>query len=213
MLGDALSFPRRSDDWLPTLLIGGVLSVLGFLVVPIFVVQGYFVRVLAAAAADEAAAPSFTDWGGLVVDGLKLLVVNLVYGLILLVPLGVVLAVTGAIAAGGGESTRLFASLLGLVGLLVVAALGIVVAYVVPAAAANFAVEGRLGAAFDFSTVFAAAFSGDYAVAWLLGVGVGLVGGLVGSVLSFLVVGVFVLFYVQVSTFYLFGRGFAASRE
>jgi hypothetical protein len=212
MLGDALSFPRQSDDWLPTLLIGGVLSVLGFLIVPIFIVQGYFVRVLAAAARGERAAPSFTDWGGLIVDGVKLFVLNLVYGLLLLIPLGIVAVATG-VAASGGDASRVFAGIVGLVGLLVVAALGLVVAYIVPAAATNFAMEGRLGAAFDFSTVFGAAFTGDYAVAWLVAVVVAVVGGLIGSALSVVVVGIFVLFYVQVSTFYLFGRGFAEAQR
>jgi hypothetical protein len=208
MLGDALSFPRQSDDWLPTLLIGGVLSVLGFLIVPIFIVQGYFVRILRAAVEGEETTPSFTDWGDLIVDGVKLFVVNLVYGLILLIPLGIVVAITG-VAASGGNASRAVAGIVGIVGFLVVAALGLVVAYIVPAAAANFAVEGRLGAAFDLSTVFGAAFTGDYAMAWLLAVVVAIVGGLIGSALSFLVVGIFVLFYVQVSMYYLFGRGFA----
>lgn len=211
MLGDALSFPRRSDDWLPTLLIGGVLSVLGFLIVPLFIVQGYLVRVLQAAVRGDDEAPSFTDWGDLIVDGVKLVLVNLIYGLIILVPVVVLSVITG-VAAGGGGAGRAVAGIVGIVGAIVVFGLALVVAYVVPAAAANFAVEDRLGAAFDFSTVFGVAFSGDYALAWLLGLVVALVGGLVGSLLSFLVVGVFVLFYVQVSTFYLFGRGFAEAR-
>ncbi|WP_380681779.1 hypothetical protein [Salinigranum sp. GCM10025319] len=37
----------------------------------------------------------------------------------------------------------------------------------------------------------------------------GVVGGLVGSALSVIVVGLFVLFYVQVVSYYLFGLGFA----
>jgi hypothetical protein len=39
---------------------------------------------------------------------------------------------------------------------------------------------------------------------------VGIVGVLVGAALSAVVVGVFVLFYVQVVFYYLVGRGFAA---
>jgi hypothetical protein len=214
MLGDALSFPRQSDDWLPTLLIGGVLSILGFLIVPIFIVQGYYVRVLRAVARGDDTVPSFTDWGDLIVDGVKLFVIILVYGLLLVVPVLVILTVAGVggYAAGGGVGAAL-AGGVAIIGGLVVLALALVVAYITPAAAANFAVEGRFGAAFDFSTVFGAAFTSDYAMAWLLALVVGIVGGLVGGALTFLIVGIFVLFYVQVSTFYLFGRGFAEGRR
>jgi hypothetical protein len=215
MLGDALSYPRNSSDWIPTILIGGVLSVLGILVVPAFVVQGYLLRVLRSAAKDETAAPSFTDWGGLIVDGIKLFVVNVAYALVVVVPmigLSVVLGLGNAVASAGGEpsaAANLLTGALGLLFVLVVTLLGIAVGYFVPAAYANFAVEENLGAAFDFSTIFAAATTSEYFVAWLLAVVVGVVGGLLGSALSILVVGVFVLFYVQVVSYYLWGRGFA----
>lgn len=223
MLSDALSFPRRGDDWLPTLLVGGILTLLGVFVLPAIVVQGYLVRVLAAAADQEETPPSFTRWGALFVDGVKLLVVNVVYGLVAVVPLVVVLG--AALVAIPGDpvpvepgttsptppSAGFGAGLLVLVALLaVVGLLTLLVAYVLPAALTNFAMEGRLGAAFDVRTVLAGAFTSDYAVAWLLALVVGLVGGLVGSALTVVVVGLFVLFYVQVSFYFLLGRGFAA---
>ncbi|SEO73404.1 Protein of unknown function [Halogranum amylolyticum] len=202
MIGDALSFPRTGDDWIPTLVIGGVLSLLSFLVVPVFVLQGYFVRVLRAAVDGETEVPSFTDWGTLLVDGLKLFVVNVAYSLILAVPYFSLLFALGFSGDGGGGALVL---VLGLV----VFVLALVVGYFVPAASANFALEGELGAAFDFGTIKSATFTSDYAVAWLLALVVGFVGGAVGAALSFLLVGIFVLFYVQVAVYYLFGRGFA----
>jgi hypothetical protein len=222
MLSDALSFPRRGDDWLSTLLVGGVLTVLGPFILPALVVQGYLVRVLDYAARRERNPPSFTQWGTLLVDGLKLLVVTVVYGLFAVVPLVVVFGALVVIVPGDpvvadpgmpnptpsigtGPGLLVFLGLAALSGLLT-----LVVAYVLPAALANFAIEGRLGAAFDVRTVLAGAFTSDYAVAWLLALLVGAVGGFIGSVLTAVVVGVFVLFYVQVSLSYLFGRGFAA---
>jgi uncharacterized membrane protein len=59
-------------------------------------------------------------------------------------------------------------------------------------------------------TILQGAFTREYAVGWLLAVVVGVVGGLVGTALTAVVVGIFVLFYVQVSLYYLVGRGFAA---
>jgi hypothetical protein len=223
MLSDALSFPRRGDDWLSTLLVGGVLTLLGVFVLPAFVVQGYLVRVLDHAARRERTPPSFTQWGALFVDGLKLTVVNVVYSLFVLVPLAVALGAVVVLvpsgpmeagpgttpmppsAGGGGPGLLVFVAFLAAVGLFV-----LVVTYLLPAALANFAIEGRLRAAFDVRTVLAGAFTSDYAVAWLLAVVVGIAGGLVGSVLAIVVVGIFVLFYVQVASYYLVGRGFAA---
>lgn len=225
MLSDALSFPQRGDDWLPTLILGGVLTLLGVLILPAIILQGYLVRVLDHAARDERAPPSFTEWGGLFVDGLKVLVVNFVYGLVALVPVSVVFASlvvivpsgptvdeTGMVPVDPGTAPpRLTTGVLVFLGLLVFAVvLLLVVGYVLPAALANLAIEGRFAAAFHLRTILAGAFTSDYAVAWLLAVVVGLVGGLVGSALTAVVVGVFVLFYVQVSVYYLVGRGFAA---
>lgn len=204
MLGDALSFPRSGDDWIPTLLIGGVLTVLSFLVIPAFILQGYFVRVLRAAATGQTDSPSFTDWGGLLVDGLKLFVVNLAYSIVLVIPYFGLFFLIG-FGSDGGAGTGILVLALGLV----VFVLALVVSYFVPAASANFALEGDFGAAFDFGTIKSAALTSDYAMAWLLALVVGFVGGAVGAALSFLLVGIFVLFYVQVAVYYLFGRGFA----
>lgn len=213
MLSDALSYPANSDDRIATILIGGILSVLGILVIPAFIIQGYMVRVLRGAIEGDDAAPSFTDWGTLIVDGIKLFVVNVVYGLVIAIPLLVLTFVLGlgSAAVGGpnaGAGPGLFVGAAFLVGSLIVLLVALVVGYFVPAAMANFAVEDSLGAAFDVSTVWAAATTREYFVSWLAALVVGVVGGLIGSALSVVVVGVFVLFYVQVVTYYLFGRGF-----
>ena len=92
-------------------------------------------------------------------------------------------------------------------GLFVLASL--VVSYLVPAALTNMAVEGRLGAAFDLSTVRTAVFSADYLVGVLLGVVLAGVIGSIASPLMVLLVGIPLLFYGQVVSYYCFGRGFA----
>ncbi|MGM0590281.1 MAG: DUF4013 domain-containing protein [Halobacteriota archaeon] len=200
MLGDALNFPRTNDDWLPTVVIGGVLSILSVLIIPVFIVQGYYVRVLRAAAFGDDA-PSFTQWGDLLVDGVKLVVINLLWSLVIVVPTLVAVVVVGT----GGDSVgpvRAFVAL-------VAAAFAVVVSFFIPAAMTNFAVHGRVGAAFDVRTIVSGSLTSDYVVAWLLVLVVGIVGGLVGSALVVVLVGFLVLFYVQVVTYALFARGFA----
>lgn len=209
MLGDAISYPRTNDDWLPTIAIGGILLILQFLIVPAVLVQGYYVRVLRDVSRGETVAPSFTDWGDLFVDGLKLLVVGIGYGLVIAIPAVILSAIAGGGAAAvGGESGGAIALLVSLV----VVVYSIAVSYVVPAAVANFAAEDSIGAAFDFGTIRDVVTTGEYLRGILFGVLVAIVGGIVGSVLSILLVGIFVLFYAQIGMYYCFARGYADGR-
>ncbi|WP_313695649.1 DUF4013 domain-containing protein [Halorarum halobium] len=216
MLEESLRYPLESDDSIATLLIGALLTVLSILIIPAFIVQGYLVRVLRSSVAGETEAPSFTDWGDLFVDGLKLFLINLVFGIIVAIPFVIVTVVFlgGAFAAGdaGGGSGAAALGLLSLLLFAVVGLLALVLAYFLPAMFANFAVEGRLGAAFDLSTVRAVAFTSEYFVAVLLGVVAGAVLNSVGGTLAFILVGLPILFYGQVVTYYLFGRGYAEGR-
>lgn len=218
MLAEAIDFPRAGDDWLPTILIGGVLSfpLLTVLIVPVLVVQGYLVRVMRDAAVGAEAAPSFTRWGELAIDGLKLAVVALIYSLAVVVPVAVVsVGVFGITTVGTSDvssqpaAPSLLVSLVFALVVFVVVVLAVALAYFVPAAMANFAIEGHIGAAFSFGTVASGALTVEYATAWVLSLVVGLVGGVIGSALSVILVGIFVLFYVQVMTYFLWGRGFA----
>ena len=61
MLGEALSYPRRGEDWLKTIGIGRILLLFGFLLVPAIPVQGYLLRVVWSGALDEETPPSFDD--------------------------------------------------------------------------------------------------------------------------------------------------------
>lgn len=221
MLGDAVGFPKRGDSWLKTVLIGGLLSVLSVLILPAFVLQGFFLRVLAAGARGDREPPTFSDWGDLLVTGVLLLVIALGYFLVpTLLLVGVALAVgIGSLATGMGPgmaappnpSVITGLGVLALVGTGVAVLLYLLAAYLLPAGATNYAVTGELGAAFRLRTVLAAAFTADYTVAWILAIVVSLVFGFVGGLLSVLLVGIVIVFYGQMVTYYLLGRGTARS--
>lgn len=215
MLAEALAFPRADDGWLETVLIGGVLSILSFLVLPAIVINGYLLRVLRAAVEGDETPPRFGDWVDLFVDGLLVWVVQFVYigipsailGVVVVsfVAIGAVVTSAGAPvgpAAGVGVLVALAVILVAVAGLLAVA-------YLLPAALANFARTGDFVAAFHLRTIARAAFSVDYFVAVVLAIAVAVVLGVVGGLLVFLLVGFFVLFYLQVVVYHLFGQGFA----
>ncbi|WP_049899344.1 DUF4013 domain-containing protein [Halococcus agarilyticus] len=217
MISDALNYLRNSDDALVTVLIGGLLSVFGFLLVPVLFVNGYFVRVLRRTAAGDETAPVFDDWGRMGIEGLKATVIALVYGLVPLV-VGAVLigGSVVAIATGGsvdGGSAALGAGIVGLlVSLAITFVLGLAAWYVIPAATANFAERGTFAAGFDFGTLRPVLFSGAYATGWLLALGVIVLGGIVAGAFNAVipilgaVPGLFVSFYATVAAYYLIGR-------
>lgn len=215
MLGDSLEFPRRGDDWLVTVLIGGVLSLLGFLIIPAILVNGYLLRVVRAAVTDEETAPVFDDWGELFVDGILVWVIEFLYvGIPTVLLLFVVgsFTVIASVSTSAGAQPGPGAAIGGLIGLLiflVLLLLVVVAGYLLPAAVANFARTGEFTAAFDLPTVARGALTVDYLVAILLVIVVSIVLGFVGALLSVILVGVFVLFYLQVVVFHLFGQGFA----
>lgn len=173
MFEESLSYPQRGGGW-RTVLTGGLLILFGFLIVPVFIVYGYTVRVLRSAALGEEAAPRFEDWGGLFVDGLKAAGIGIVY---VIVPYVVVfVALFGTLFAAGGEdgigaAVAILAVLIGFVGFVFL----FVVAYVLPVALTNFALEDRFGAAFEFRKIVSAAFTRDYVVAILLSIVIGFV--------------------------------------
>ena len=216
MLSEAFAFPRRDDGWLETVLIGGVLSFLGFLIIPAIFVNGYLLRVTRAAVEGESEPPRFDDWGDLLVDGILVWVVELVYlgipGVLLAVLVASFVVITSVSTSAVGAAPRTSAGIAAVVGFLLLAVLAtvlVVAAYLLPAALANFARTDDVVAAFHLRTVARAAFTVDYFVAVLLAIGVTVVLGFVGGLLSVILVGVFVLFYLQVVVYHLFGQGFA----
>ena len=218
MFEDALRFPWQGEDKLETIVIGGVLTLLGVVFVPILFVYGYLVRVIRLSAEDDIdAPPSFGEWGELLVEGLVGFVISLVYVAIpaIVVTVGVVLffvpvtvvgsgagdAGGGALAAGG---LLLAITVFVLSGVLTLAA-----AYLVPAAVAAYARTGRFGAAFSPSTVRPIVTSRRYAIGWLVAVAVALLAQIAGSTVSLTGIGAilvpFLTFYGNVAGAYAIG--------
>lgn len=205
-----LTYPMESDDWLVTVLVGGVLMFLSFLVVPAFFVYGYFVRVLRAGMEDAPEPPAFDEWGELFVEGLVAFVVLFVYQI---VPL-VVFAVTvggSFVALATGSRTGAGLGIAGLFGgLALTVVVAIVFSYVGLVGVANYAREGELAAGFDFDVIADVATSADYAVPWAVAVLVLLVASVIASIP---ILGVFVVFYASIVAARLVGEGFAAARD
>jgi hypothetical protein len=215
---DALTYPTESDDWIVTVLIGGIMSILSFLIIPAFIVYGYLVRAIQANLEGEPEPPTFGDWGDLIVDGIKVMVVTLVYMIIPMIVFAVtvgtaILAILtgteGGAAAGAGTI---------IVGSLATLVLALVFGYFAVVGIVNFAKEDSFGAAFDVETIKSVGLDGEFAVPWLISVGVFVGISVVVGVLNVIpglgaLLGAFLNFYGLIVASTLWADGFVAATD
>lgn len=212
-IGESLTYPMESEEWVKTILIGGILSIFSFLIIPLVLVYGYIIQVLRARYERQPEPPEFGDWGKLLSDGLKAVVIGFVY---LLIP-----GIIGAVTVGGSMLAFLtgteagvatgFAGLLG--GFFLSFILGLVFGYIAVAAVLNFAHKGELGAGFEFGTIKELIFSGEYVFAWLAAVAVFIGMSFISGILNLIpllgaIVSAFLFFYAQIVAAYLWADGF-----
>lgn len=211
-LNDIVTFPMENDDWLVTTIIGGVLMFLSVFIVPLFLVYGYLMGVIRGSLAGASKPPSFGDWGTLLVEGVQAWLIGVIY---MLIPL-----VVGALTVGGSVTAIATGTNAGAaigsggmyIGFLVTVILALVFGYIAVAAIVNFAREERFGAAFDFDVLKGIVMHRDYAIAWLVAIGIFFVASLVNAVpLLGWILGPFVGFYAAVVAADLWADGFASA--
>lgn len=211
MISEAIRYLNESDDAVTTVLLGGVLTLFAFLLVPLFAVAGYLVRVLDRTANGDDEAPRFDDWGELIVDGAKASVIAFVYALVPTIVLLAFLVSGGLLGASGSDVLGAIGGIGVFVGLLVWLALTLLVAYAVPAALANFAETRHIGAGFEPATMRRVLVDRTYATGWLTAFAIIVVGGVVSSLLNVVpllgfIASAFVGFYVAVAAYYVIGH-------
>lgn len=211
------SFSRAVEDW-KKILIG---AVIGLIPIVNLIYAGYLLRV-AKTAHGKKKLPEWDQWVDDFVNGLKVLVVGIVYAipLIIVAVIFVKSLLAGAVstmmemASEGGTSNLSDVSGLfdvGFTGVLVIFVLGLLIALLQPAAVLRMAFHGNsLGEAFKFGEVFRRVFTGEYIVTWIIVVIVTWIIGLIGSMLggfigakTFILLGSFItsIFYVIIGFF------------
>jgi hypothetical protein len=165
--GRAFTFVTEDPDWIKKVLIGGVFTLLASLIVGIFFVVGYWVRLLRRIVAGEARPlPEWDDLGGLFSDGLKvlgvwlvhILAIGLVIGGIGCLVGGLLLAVSAGLRGGSGDASGALEPAVAMVAL-VLYPIGILLALAVsvylPAAFVRVALLDRFDVGFDWRANFA----------------------------------------------------------
>lgn len=173
---DAIRYP--SSDWKKVIILG-IVSLLGFLIIPAFLAIGYIFRALKASIAGSDELPEFDEWGEMLVDGLKVFVVQLIY---FLIP-AVILAIGGTLATPVDLGLILLTNI-------VAAIIGIILGLIAIIAIANMAYhDSELGAAFRFSEILEIiADIGwiHYIIWYVVLIIVGIVGGFIAGIFTFI---------------------------
>ena len=169
-VGRAFGYVFQDDRWLGKLLIGSAtffVPILGWLAF-----SGYLLRVTRQVAAGaDVPLPDWTDWGDLIVGGLKLFGVVIVWEL----PLIALQVIYQLNAPQPGEAMTNAGAYFALSCILFVLSIGYGVIY--PAIVARLATTRSFAASLDVGSVLGAVRSnlGDYLIILLVGVGVGIV--------------------------------------
>jgi hypothetical protein len=159
-IGKAFTFVFDDEDWIVKILIAAAILLvgilLGILVIPAIVagalLAGYSVEITRRVIqGDPQALPEWDNWGEMLADGIKVIVIGIVYALPIIV-LSICLGIPMGILAEDAEGlVSLLSVLLSCLNFL----WAIVMSLLLPAAIAFYAAAGELSAAFRFGEVFA----------------------------------------------------------
>ncbi len=153
----AIRFIMEDKQWISKLIIGVLMSVLSFLILPVFILQGYVIKIVRHVMnGNWDSLPEWDDWGKLLKDGFFVAVAQFVYTLpfILLMIIGGV--ATGGMAnlMGSDDLAAITATGGGLLLLCLVVLFAVALLFLTPAILIQYAIKDDFGACFRFGEVF-----------------------------------------------------------
>lgn len=194
IISDSIKYP--SSNWGKVLILG-VICIACILVIPIFLVYGYVFRIIKATLAGMDELPEFDEIGEMFIDGLKILVVGIVYA----IPVWIIAAIIGLITGSGMGTTSttldptMMWAVLGSNIIFIIVAL--IVGLVEIMAIVNMAYyNGELGAAFRFSEILdkiAQIGWGKYIVTYIVIAVIGCIAFLIGMFTMIILIGFLLL--------------------
>lgn len=200
---EALTAPIGADRWLTRVAIGGVLTLGSVFIVPLFVLAGYMIRVVRAGSSGSAPLPPFTNPVGLILDGIRWAVISAIF---IAIPT-VVGAIGTVVAARAFVELSIEMATLVLIGVILLTTVTFFIAiYLLPIAIINLSRSGTLAGAFDRPRTKDIAMCREFPPVWAAWFGLLVIGGVVSGMLSVLVVGIFVYFYIMTASHYLLGN-------
>ncbi|MBR1368172.1 hypothetical protein RJ53_01155 [Methanocalculus chunghsingensis] len=144
MLGDSFEYVKEGlvGKWMKWILL-----IVSTIIFPLL--YGYLVRVYRA----KGPAPELEDWGGLFIDGIKLLVINIIYVIPVFI-VALIFGVGGALAGTAMGTPNAAMAGGAMIGLLAVMIVFIIIGLIMPFGWIRFARTESIGEAFNFSAIF-----------------------------------------------------------
>jgi hypothetical protein len=218
VVSDSLKYP--TSDW-SKLVILGVLFLISFLIIPIFLVLGYMFRVIKASLVGVDELPAFEEWIEMLVEGVKLFLVYMIYsipaiiiGIISFISLWSSLTSMTYITQANGTSVTpdMFFALFGgtaLIGLIIAGLYTLVIYPIMAVAIGNMAYyNGELGAAFRFNEILSIISQigwVDLIIWYIVLIMVGIAIGFIISVIAIIpILGWIFIIFIVYPYFYLF---------
>ncbi len=145
MVGDSFAYAKEAvlGKWMKwvMLIIATILLMLPLM--------GYALKVLRG----ETPAPEVEDWGTLFIDGIKYMIIAIIWLLPVYIVMGILMVIGFGAAMTGDESAALAGMGIMAVGMIVVAILAVIIALFMMIGVVRFARTGSIGEAFNFSAI------------------------------------------------------------
>ena len=217
----AFRFMFDDKQWISKLLIGAVMSVLSFLIIPAFILQGYLVKIVRQVMdGNDSELPEWMDYGKLLRDGFFVTIGQLIWALpfiLLMLIVGLVTGGLGSVVDSSGDMVGAATTGAGLLLACLVLLTVIAFLFLTPALLIQYAREGEFGALFRFSEIFDIIrdHMADILIAFLVSVvavlAISVVMGVVGIVpclgwIAAMLIGLAMGPYIQFVTGHLYGQ-------
>jgi len=189
IFSDSLGYPSKN---LKRVVVLGISLLFSILIIPLFILFGYALRVIRKSVEGETEPPAFDALGAMIVDGLKYIVAVIGYFLIpgILMGMGIMPVIASITAndmmsSGASVIALLTGSGLFLVGVLLM----IVISVIANMGIANMAHTGKLGAAFRFGEILRIIGSigwGKYIIWYIVLIVIAMLFSVVGVLVQFI---------------------------
>lgn len=155
-INKAFRFVMEDKQWISKLIIAVLMTVLGFLIVPALILNGYLVKLIRQVMnGDRDSLPEWDDWGKLLKDGFYVTVAQLVYTLPFIILMIIGGITTGGLASitGSDDLAALAATSGGLLMFCLVILVAIAFLFLTPAILIQYAIKDEFGALFRFGEI------------------------------------------------------------
>ncbi len=213
--GQSFTFVWKDADWVKKMAISSVVVLVGIITAGLAMIPliGWTVAITRhVIRGEEPALAEWSDFGALIIDGLKVIVVAIVWSIPLMLIVGCFSGVA-AIAANQDQGGT-FTSILSILNACVSLPYGIIVGLLLPASIGEIADHGQLAKALNPANAFKLVRTnpGGYIIAWLLA---GIASGILSTVgVLICIIGVFpAIAYGAAITGHLYGQAYKVAQS